>query len=405
MAWTVKEIKALPTRDAAYRIFEGGSDPGFCIQVAPSGAKTFYLQYRRDGKKRFYRLGSFPATSLAKARELCRDARSVIDQGNDPRLLDEERQRQRRTAGTMRDLSEVYLDTLQGRYRRNVEAAFKAYVDLDRPARDVTPEDIQRWLSVLVQADHAVAANRLRSYLHRAFALGLRYDHDPRAMGREMRFRLTWNPVEAVPRNAEAETTGERTLSWEEVRDVWDTQKVGIMHRQALRLLIATGQRPTELLGAARSEFSDGLWSIAGTRTKNGRAHIIPVPGIIWEVIEETMELVPDADWLFPSRNSPKAKKPWVQTSLAYAVREVSEWTWTPRDLRRTWKTLTGEAGLSKDLRDRLQNHALHDVSSRHYDKYDYLNEKRAAMETWGEYLRAMLDDSGKVVSLSRGWS
>jgi hypothetical protein len=39
-------------------------------------------------------------------------------------------------------------------------------------------------------------------------------------------------------------------------------------------------------------------------------------------------------------------------------------------------------------MRDRLQNHARGgDVSSRHYDRYDYLLEKRAAMARWSTYL------------------
>lgn len=57
----------------------------------------------------------------------------------------------------------------------------------------------------------------------------------------------------------------------------------------------------------------------------------------------------------------------------------------TARDLRRTCKTLMGEAGISKEIRDRIQNHALNNVSSKHYDRYDYLTEKRRALEIWEE--------------------
>jgi len=66
------------------------------------------------------------------------------------------------------------------------------------------------------------------------------------------------------------------------------------------------------------------------------------------------------------------------------------------RDLRRTWKTLAGDAGIPKDMRDRLQNHAQRgDVSSRHYDRYDYLPERRAAMAKWAAYLDLVIE--GKV--------
>ena len=70
-----------------------------------------------------------------------------------------------------------------------------------------------------------------------------------------------------------------------------------------------------------------------------------------------------------------------------------------PRDLRRTCKSRMGEIGISKLIRDRLHNHALQDVSSRHYDRYDYLPEKRQAMQTWGGFLQAVIAGS-KVVPI-----
>ena len=46
-----------------------------------------------------------------------------------------------------------------------------------------------------------------------------------------------------------------------------------------------------------------------------------------------------------------------------------------------------GELGISKSIRDRLQNHALQDVSSKHYDRYEYMPEKRIALESWERQL------------------
>jgi len=63
----------------------------------------------------------------------------------------------------------------------------------------------------------------------------------------------------------------------------------------------------------------------------------------------------------------------------------------TNRDLRRTWKTLAGKAGLSKEIRDRLQNHTLQDVSSKSYDRWNYMPEKRAAMARWDKFVRELL--------------
>ncbi len=64
---------------------------------------------------------------------------------------------------------------------------------------------------------------------------------------------------------------------------------------------------------------------------------------------------------------------------------------WTPKDLRRTVKTRMGEIGVLKSVRDRIQNHALVDVSTKHYDRYDYLPEKREALEAWCDHLERII--------------
>ena len=43
-------------------------------------------------------------------------------------------------------------------------------------------------------------------------------------------------------------------------------------------------------------------------------------------------------------------------------------------------QTQMGALQISKEIRDRIHYHALNDVSSRHYDRYDYMPEKRDAM-------------------------
>ena len=57
--------------------------------------------------------------------------------------------------------------------------------------------------------------------------------------------------------------------------------------------------------------------------------------------------------------------------------------SFSPRDVRRTFKTVAGAMGISLELRNRLQGHAMTDVGSVHYDRYDYLAEKRTAMQAW----------------------
>jgi hypothetical protein len=46
-----------------------------------------------------------------------------------------------------------------------------------------------------------------------------------------------------------------------------------------------------------------------------------------------------------------------------------------------------GEIGIPKSIRDIIQNHNINDVSSKHYDRWDYMPEKREALEKWCHYL------------------
>jgi integrase len=71
----------------------------------------------------------------------------------------------------------------------------------------------------------------------------------------------------------------------------------------------------------------------------------------------------------------------------------------TNRDLRRTWKTLAGKAGVSKEIRDRLQNHTLQDVSSRSYDRWNYMPEKRAGMEKWNTFVERLLTKAATAIA------
>jgi hypothetical protein len=53
-------------------------------------------------------------------------------------------------------------------------------------------------------------------------------------------------------------------------------------------------------------------------------------------------------------------------------------------DIRRTIETMMAAMGIHKDTRAQVQSHGLGGVQARHYDRHDYMPEKRAALEAWG---------------------
>lgn len=152
-----------------------------------------------------------------------------------------------------------------------------------------------------------------------------------------------------------------------------------------------TGQRVEEIARLHIDQWDAKERILDWSKTKNGKLHAIPVPALAVELLESIN--VNDYGWFFPSATDPT--KP-VSHGTLYSFmwrqrkREVIPVV-TNRDLRRTWKTLTGKAGMPKEIRDRIQNHALQDVSSKHYGRWTYMPEKGAAMRQWNEFVVALL--------------
>ncbi len=322
--------------------------------------------------------------------------------------------------GSLQDLLDSYVAWMEANGRRsaaNVRISLATYVLKPWPrlaqvkAREITPADIRDILAAMIDKGVTTHSNRVRSYLHTAFQHGLTQEHNPRDfLGRTVRFGLTSNPVAAIPRQEDYERVGERTLSAEEVKLLWDhgIHEIGLVPASTFKLELATaGQRVGELLRLTWDDvdLDEALMTIPASVAKNRREHVVPIGEMAMQVLSDLAPLKRPGGPLCPGRS---LTKPFHITSLnKCAERFCEEFKmegFTTRDLRRTAKTLMGEAGLNKEIRDRLQNHSLHDVSSKHYDRYSYLREKRDAIARWDRYLHQIVSgqSASNVVELTR---
>jgi integrase len=345
---------------------------------------------------------------------------------------------QRRTEGSVAKLFELYIDSLDGRrsardvrnyYARHIKGTLGK-----RLAADVTEGDVMDVLTPLVEEGKHASAKNLRVYLRAAFEFGRTLKTNLRYRRRASDFGITFNPVALVPAKAvrppRGATNGGRHLTRDEVRALWPLleQQLPTDAALATKLLLSTGQRVEEVWHARLAEFDReaGLWTIPGTRRKNGVDHVVPVEEFHWELIDrlrkartrESVLLIPPPQYANVRKGDGKALRreldadtPRDHHGLTRAVARMLKRLaddddlptiahFSPRDIRRTWKTLAGEIGLSKEIRDRLQGHALTDISSQAYDRYDYLAEKRAAMQGWVAFLEGLTRGSADVVPL-----
>ena len=427
-------VKKLSTKGKDYRVFDGGSDPGFGVRVSAKGKKSFFFVFRFGGKYQYVNLGRFDDVGLVDARSESRDYRELVRQGINPKdwlrekiqheqeakAVKEAAERLGERMGSVERLFQLYIDYLDSKGKRSVNQVRRIWKADIEPvvghlkAKNVSPDDIKRTLFPIIQRGSMIMANRCRSYLLSAFRFGIEWDNDPKNYDTTTRFEIAVNPVRDVPKPQKEEDPGERALSGSEIRECWvfwgDPSLISLQSGTVLRLILATGgQRVEEVLRACWSEFDteSGLWEIPAQRTKKKRSHVVPLTPLALDALTELKKTAGDSELLFPMRGNDFL--PMETNSLGNAVRRfckrVKVERFTARDLRRTVKTLMGKMGLSKEIRDRLQNHSLSDVSSKHYDRYDYLKEKKVAMDAWELYLREIIEGqapSSNVVKIER---
>ena len=351
-------------------------------------------QQWRDEKRLKKKLGSYPSMPLSKAREIFnRDFAELIQKGRSIKIAGDTR------PGTVADLFEAYVAYLKEGGKSSWKEAEKGLNKIadtlgrNRPARDIEPDEITAIIRPIYERGKRSMADHVRSYIRSAFSWGLKSEHDYRSTAAR-RFRLTYNPAAGIP--TEPKTIGTRWLSEEEFVRLYrwlecpDTP-VHPSYARAVQIIMLTGQRVEEIARLHVDQWDAKERIIDWTKTKNLQPHAVPVPSLATELIES---IIPNEHgWFFPSAKDPS--KPVSHGTLYSFIWRQRDRGVIPhatnRDLRRTFKTLAGKAGVPKEIRDRLQNHALQDVSSKHYDRWNYMVEKRAGMAKWDKFVRAML--------------
>jgi integrase len=351
-------------------------------------------QQWRDGRRTKSKIGSYPALSLAAAREIFqRDFSETILKRRSIKVVSDAR------PGTVADLFEGYVQSLNTAGKPSwsdvEQTLYKAAKTLGRNllARDISPQDVLGVLRPIYERGKWAMADHMRSYIRSAYSWGLKSELDYRSTS-PRRFKLVSNPAADIP--TEPKVAGTRWLDgdefvqlyrWLECPDV----PVHPPYTRAVRILMLTGQRVQEIAQLHVDQWDAKEHIIDWSKTKNGRPHAIPVPALAAALIES---IIPNENgWFFPSATY-AAKPVSAGTLYSFMWRQRDRGVIpvvTNRDLRRTWKTLAGQAGVSKEIRDRIQNHALQDVSSKNYDRWTYMPEKRVAMEKWNEFVSGLL--------------
>jgi len=382
-----RTIKSIPTPERwppeetkrGYRLTWDSDLKGFGLRTTIAGVNSFVYNYRtEDGRQRRSTIGRWPAMTATAARVAAVRLRSKVDGGGDPLAAQQARRGDLTFAQLVDEFASSHLS--QQRSGRETERVLRrdAIPTLGRlKASAVRRRDV----IALVEGKASsapVAANRLLSAISRAYNWALR---------REL--IETGNPASLVLKAPEG--TRDRVLTAGELVQVWerldDAPRLGPDAATALRLILLTLARPGEVVGMRWTELDNDWWEIPGARTKNRRAHRVPLNSLAKTILEDRSR---DSEFVFPSDQAPHL----ARLSLSHAIRRTRKHfgvlPFTPHDLRRTAASHIAALGTPRFVVERLLNHTDRSVTSV-YDRYEYTREKRQAAEHWGRFVNSLL--------------
>ncbi|MCB1610116.1 MAG: hypothetical protein KDI71_24420 [Xanthomonadales bacterium] len=388
----------------------------------------FYVRYvKSDGSRDRYPLGFFDPSgrdglTLAEARERAgnlakrhaageRDLREFLEAeaAENRALLDAAEAAGAEAAKAASEAEKVTLTALCEAYANHLEKQGKASARQVRnalalnvtkaslhlsakPAAAITPDDVLELLELLTAAGKNREAGKLRSYLRAAFGAAINAKRSPGALPalRKIGKTLTHNPVRDLGTVAGSSKTRDRTLSVAELRAYW--QKIQADSAGALlRFHLLTGaQRLEQLARATVADVDEDAKAFllldAKGRRSEPRQHWVPLLSKARAAL--TALRTPKAgDFLFSLSHGENPTSPSTVAQILRRVagemleaKEIAE-PFTAGDIRRTVETRLAALGVPLEVRAQLQSHGLGGVQARHYDRHDYMTEKREALQ------------------------
>jgi integrase len=373
------------------------------LLVKPDGGRYWRLDYRFAGKRRTLALGVYPIITLSSARNQRDEAHRLLAQDIDPNAAKQAKKRAARIAreNTFETIAREWMADQRHRLARRYSALILARLEADifpqigsRPIAEIDAPELLDVLRRVQKRGVIETARRLRQICGQIFryavASGLA-KHDPSA---DLRGALK-SP--GRPRGHAAMPLIELP-AFLRALDVYDGEP---RTRLALRLMVLTFARTTELLAARWSEIenledNEPSWRIPADRMKMRREHIVPLAPQAVAVLRELRGL-PGSDaspFLFPS---PSRQRHMSNNTMLYALYRLGyHGRATVHGFRATASTALNEMGFRSDVIERQLAHQQQNSVRAAYNRAEYLVERRAMLNRWADRLDELV---GNVVT------
>ena len=369
------------TRPGRYGDGRGGH--GLSLMVKPTKiegrlSKAWVQRIRLNGKETNLGLGSYPAVTLAEARQRALRNRQAVEEGRNPRA---------RKAPTFSQATEKVIRLHAAKWKPGgrseehwrLSLRAHAYPRVGNKRVDlITTADVMACLSPIWHQKPETARRvkqRISAVMKWCIAQGFREDNpaDDRitaALGSN-----TQRPqhMKALPHNM----VGAAVRAVEATDAHWATIA-------AFKFLTLTATRSGEVRNATWDEIdpTKAIWTIPAEHTKTRREHRVPLSTGALAVLHTALRLSGGNGLVFPSPTG----RPLSNATMSKLCKENNVGC-VPHGMRSSFRDWCGETGVNREVAERALGHEIRNAVEKAYARTDLLERRRQLMEQWNQYL------------------
>jgi integrase len=387
---------------------------GLQLWIMPNGSKLWRLAYRFAGKQKLMALGSYPAVTLADARDRRKAARSLLATDRDPsaqKRLD----RQAALTSNATTFALVAAELLEKKRRERKAENTLAKLDWlhglaneglgQRPIAEITAPEILDILKKVERRGRLETAKRLRAVIGEVFRYAI------------ATARASNDPTFALRGAISAPIVKHRAAIIEPVALGGLMRAIQTFAGQpstnaALKLMAYLFPRPGELRFAEWKEFDleKAVWTIPASRMKMRKEHRVPLPTQALAILNELRDVTGDGKLVFPGYGMSGGEgrrveqRPISENTLNGALRRMGygQDDMSSHGFRAAASTLLNESGrFSPDAIERALAHQDPDAVRRAYARGEHWQERVTMSQWWADQLDAWRD-GGQVLAFDR---
>jgi len=366
--------------------------PGFGIRKFDSGRASYFVKYNVGAQQRRQTLGAVVRGNLVPMRKQASAILSKARLGQDA-VAERRAAASKRTEALGRLVSEYLAE-------REPQLRPRYVIEIRRHLGRHWKQLHEKAVGAITRADIVPIVDNIASHNGKGEA-----DHAKLALSGLYAWCIDRgyceaNPTIGVKARNQAQARS-RVLSENELMEVWQACRDDDYGR-IVRLLILTGQRREEIGGLGWSEIdaSKRQIELPETRTKNHRAHIVPLAQEAGAILA-SIERRENRDFVFGRRKGSFSGWGKAKVELDARIAAVRQAvgikkpmpSWVLHDLRRSFVTHLNEHKLAlPHVIEAIVNHVSGHLAgvAGIYNKAQYLDERRRALDLWGKHLTAL---------------